>query len=518
MTIGFTRNPLHRRRIGDASGPSDGTPMYETVIVGGGPAGTGSLLWAARHGRLGAWLDSGVALLERSDCLGGSLGEHPLNADSRGTSFLECLDGPDCAPFLAELKADPVTRELEHFRTGHPTLELVSRFEQRLGAALLTEFDRHPNSRAFTGTSARAILLQRDGSVAVCAAGLDGQRVVVRAASAVLAIGGRPRVSWSSVELVPGVSLGQWRDKIVSSHRLLTHGGAEEVARRLARVDRSPRVVVIGGSHSAFSAAWLLLEGIPELRFGARGLQILHRTEPRPSYPSRAAAHVDFHEFSESDVCPATGRVHRFAGLQGDGREVWRRIHRKPGTEPDERVVSRSIDGMSRSDLIRLLQGADVIVPALGYRLATLPVYDPQGRRVPLAQTGPAVRQDARLLAADGTPVPGLFGVGLGSGFMPWGAMGGERSFTGQQNSLWLYQNDIAKMIYTATRRVAEQRRQRSAPTMCEGGRHRATDTLDVIPQAKGAELAMAGTPGRSRHGAHRARRVGEHRLASRVR
>jgi hypothetical protein len=492
-----------------------------------------------------AWLDSGVALLERSDRLGGSLGDYPLNADSRGTSFLDCLDGPDCAPFLAELKSDPVTRELESFRAGHPPLELVGRFERRLGAALLTEFDRHPNSRAFTGTNARAILLQRDGSVAICAAARNGRRTVVRAASAVLAIGGRPRVSWSSIELAPGVSLGQWRDKIVSSHRLLTHGGAEELARRLARVDRRPRVVIVGGSHSAFSAAWLLLEHIPGVRFGAQGVQILHRGQPRPTYPSRAAAHVDFYEFSESDVCPVTGRVHRFGGLQGDGREVWRRLHRKPGTEPDGRVVARPLAGMSRPDLIRLLEDADVIIPALGYRLATLPIYDAQGRRVPLAQTGPTVRQDARLLAADGTPVPGLFGVGLGSGFMPWGAMGGEESFTGQQNSLWLYQNDIAKMIYTATRRLAEQHRQPSAPTSCEGGRHRATDTFDIIPEtkptalamtgstrgrhratdtfdiipeAKGAELAMAGTTqAKSRHGAHRARRVGQHRLESRV-
>jgi len=30
------------------------TPIYETVILGCGPAGTGSLVWAARRGPLGA--------------------------------------------------------------------------------------------------------------------------------------------------------------------------------------------------------------------------------------------------------------------------------------------------------------------------------------------------------------------------------------------------------------------------------------------------------------------------------
>jgi hypothetical protein len=433
------------------------TPLYETVILGGGPAGTGALVWAARHGRLGAWLDGGVALVEQADELGGGLGRYTLNADSRGTSFLECLDGPDCSPFLADVGADPVAQELERFRATHPTLELVDRFERRLGAAILAEFDRYPNSRAFTGTRAEAIRLQDDGSVAVFTADADGRRMLVRAASAVVAIGGRPNASWSEIEVTPGVHLGEWREKIVSSHRLLSRGGAQEVARRLARAHGSPRVVILGGAHSAFSAAWMLLEQIPGLSFGARGVQILHRSEPRPTYASRAAAHVDFYEFSESDVCVATGRVHRLGGLQGDGREVWRRMHRKPGTEPDDRAVAMPIGGLSRADLLGLLTDCDLIIPALGYRLATPPIYSAGGTRVPLAHTGPSVDTHARLLDRYGTPIAGVFGVGLGSGFLPWGAMAGEESFSGQQNSLWLYQNGLGKLIHDSTRRRAQR-------------------------------------------------------------
>lgn len=436
------------------------TPVYETVILGGGPAGTGPLVWAARHGRLDAWLDSGVALVEQAEELGGSIGEYPLNADSRGTSFLECLDGPECARFLTELRADPVVCELEPLRTAHPTLALAGRFERRLGAALLAEFDRHPNSRAFTGNRAAAIRLQRDGSVAVSIAAQDGRNTVVRAASAVVALGGRPNTSWSTIEIVPGVSLGQWRNKIVSSHRLLTRGGAEEVARRLARANRSPRVVILGGAHSAFSSAWMLLERIPDTNFGgfgARGMQILYRSEPRPTYGSRDQAHADFYEFSEIDVCRATGRVHRLGGLQGDGRQVWRRMHRKPGTQPDDRTVAMPIGSLSRAQLLRLFDESDLIIPALGYRLATLPIYDAHGRRVPLAQDGPAVEAHARLRAADGRSIPGVFAAGLGSGFVPWGTMSGEESFAGQQNSLWLYQNGLGKLIYNNTRWRAQQ-------------------------------------------------------------
>jgi hypothetical protein len=64
------------------------------------------------------------------------------------------------------------------------------------------------------------------------------------------------------------------------------------------------------------------------------------------------------------------------------------------------------------------------------------------------------------------TGVSGVLGVGLGSGFMPWGVMAGEESFVGQQNSPWLLQNDIGKMIYAGTRRLAQRQRQSAAEPM----------------------------------------------------
>ena len=441
------------------------------MIVGGGPAGTGSLVWAARHGRLSGWLDGGVALVERSARLGGSLGQYPLKADSRGTSFLECVDGPDCEPLLADVRADPVTRALEGWRDRNPALELVDRFQRRLGAAILTEFGRHPNSRAFTETTAEAIRLEPDGTVGVVIAGQDGQRSTIRAASAVVALGGRPIRSWSRIEIAPGLDLGPWRQKIMASNRLLAVGGAQDVARRLARANRVPRVLILGGAHSAFSSAWMLLEHIPGLRLGPRSVQILHRSQLRVSYFSRADALADSYDFAESDVCPATGRVHRLGGLQGDGREVWRRMNGRVGGEPDGRVVASPIGDLSRADLICQLDDADLIVAALGYRLATLPLYDARRRPVQLANTGPSVGPDSRLLTADGTAVPNVFGVGLGSDFVPWGEMSGEASFTGQQNSLWLYQNGLGEMVYTSTRQLANQRRaaETEAPTDAPG-------------------------------------------------
>ena len=46
-----------------------------------------------------------------------------------------------------------------------------------------------------------------------------------------------------------------------------------------------------------------------------------------------------------------------------------------------------------------------------------------------------------------GAPVPGAFGIGLAAGYVPSGQLGGERSFRGQANGLWLWQNDVGRII-----------------------------------------------------------------------
>lgn len=436
---------------------AEGRPAFETVILGGGPAGTGPLVWAAQNGRLGPWLDRGVAVVERSTG-GSSLGHYALNADSPGRSFLECLDGPDCEPALLEVRRDPVTQEMEAWRTGHPPLELVDRFERRVHTAIGAEIGRHPGSRVYADTTARALHLQPDGSIVAVISTDDGQRESIHAASAVMALGGEPNTSWEGVERATGTDVAQWRHKIISSHRLLKHGAAEQVGHLLASKGRPLRAVIVGGSHSAFSSAWILLERMPEARFDDHGVQILYRTEPRVTYYSRAEAEADAYRFAEADVCQATGRVHRLGGLQGDGRQMWRRMHGKDGLEPDHRAVLRSLRDTSRSELVTLFEDADLIVSAFGYRLATVPVFDKDGYPVPLARSGPAVGSDARLLDAEGRPIPGLFGIGLGSGFTPWGGMSGEASFTGQQNSLWLYQHGLGELIHNGARSHAADR------------------------------------------------------------
>jgi hypothetical protein len=424
----------------------------ETVILGAGPAGTGSLVWAARHGVLGDWLDAGVTIIEQSESLGGTMGRYALNADTLGGTFLECLDGPRCEPELVALRRDPLAIALSDWRDRLPPLELAGQFLDRLGVALRAMIARHPRSLLLTSATARQLKLECDGTV-TASIEHGGSKHEIAAGSAVIALGGVQSTAWSEIEIAPGMHLGRWRRKLLPSEALLVRGGAEHAARHLSG-KREPRVVIIGGAHSAFSSAWLMLNHLG-IGFGSGGIRILHRNGLRIFYPSREAAVLDGYTFDEDDVCSATGRVFRLAGLRGDGREICRRMRGLGGLEREDRVVAQAVATLDRREFTKLLDAADLIVCATGYRLKTIPVLGEDDTPIALARVGPTVDHNSRVLTAGGHALENVLGVGLGSGFKPWGTMAGEVSFTGQQNSLWLYQNGLGQSIHDSTRRYA---------------------------------------------------------------
>jgi len=422
------------------------------------------LTWAAGAGLLRPWLERGVAIVDQQERMGGTVGRYALNADTLADTFLECLEGVDRHAALAAMREDPAARALDSFRGRLPPLALVGRFLGGLGDALAAEMQQHPRSRFVAGVRVRALHLRADGTIAADLADDFGRRRTLQAASAVLALGGRQQTDWRAIALRPGLTLARWRHKIIPSDHLLTRDGALAAAERLAgRRGSPPRAAILGGSHSAFSAAWMLLERLPRIAFGDGGVSVLYRAAPRVFYPTRAAATADSCAFMESDVCPATGRVHRLGGLRGDGREMWRRMRSLDGEPAETRAVARPIESLDTGELAAQLDAANLIVPAFGYRLATVPVFAAQGGRVRLADAGPSVDADARLRTADGGVLPNVFGIGLGSGFRPWGLMAGEPGFRGQQNSLWLYQHGLGALIHDNVRRWAAERCDRAA-------------------------------------------------------
>ena len=79
-----------------------------------------------------------------------------------------------------------------------------------------------------------------------------------------------------------------------------------------------------------------------------------------------------------------------------------------------------------------MIAEAALVVPSFGYRSTMLPVFDAGGARLSLNADlgGIAVGEQSRLLLSDGTSVPNLFGIGLGTGYKLPASMGGDKNWS----------------------------------------------------------------------------------------
>lgn len=427
------------------------------VIVGGGPAGLALLLAAHRTGELSSLLDGGVAVVEQSQCLGsGSIGGYAINSDSSGRTFVDCLLGPDDTE-LTRLADHPLTRPLADAGDGAVALRDAGRFLRLVGEAVGRIVAAHPASSVLTTHHATSVTQVAGGwSVQIRDLATGAERTLLTRHVA-LATGAQQPAERLAAETVAGVNLVQrCADRLLQSGDVLSAGGLEHVAGLLAGKPE-PRVVIVGGSTSAASVAHALLHRMHQVQFGADGIVLLHRRELRVYYPDRASALMEgYTEWTEDDVCPISGKVFRFAGFRLDARELVMQARGIGGRRPEPRIRLRRL-GADDAGAVRLIDGADVVVAALGYRPRALPVHGQDGRPITLlSQTGPQkplVDNQCRVLDGGGRPVPGLFGIGLGAGFVPRGRLGGEASFRGQANGLWLWQHDVGSLIIDAVMR-----------------------------------------------------------------
>lgn len=429
-------------------------PRFKLVVVGGGPAGLSPLLAAHRMGHLEALLSSGIAVVDKANRLGaGSIGQYAINSDSGGRSFVDCLDAGYPSE-LTKLRAHPLTRQLASAGDGAVPLADVGCFLGHVGEAVERMMRHHPASAVMVGHEAISAQQIPNGWRVELRDLSTGAPRSVTAEQLVIASGAHQPERRLATERVAGRTLAECcGTRLLQSGDVLAAGGLERV-NRLLRSKRQPRVTIIGGSTSAAAVAHALLNRMPEAEFSSAGITILHRRPMRIYYPDRQSAVSDgYTEWTEEDVCQISGRIFRFAGLRLDSRELIMQARGVGGRAPEPRLHLHRL--LTHDDEARrLIDAADVVVAAFGYRPRALLLRDFKGSPIPLfADTGakaPMVDGKCRVLRADRAPLENIFGIGLAAGFLPRGRMGGESSFRGQANGLWLWQHDVGELIVNA--------------------------------------------------------------------
>ncbi|TDN79038.1 DegT/DnrJ/EryC1/StrS family aminotransferase [Stakelama pacifica] len=432
-------------------GAGTGPDRTGTAIIGGGPGGMAVMIAAAREGRIEQLAERGLTIIDRSATLGdGRLGEYAITSDSTAETFLTAIaESP--YPEIAALADAPGSRIIQGYKgaLGVP-LALTPPFLREL-AERITGIAERAGARILRGVDAEHARRLGGGGWSVALRLPDGERRELVADNLLIATGGRQCIDTSRAEKIVGQTLGALAgERLILSGDVIRTGGMAALARRLADV-RAPRIAVVGGSTSALSTVALLLKAQPALPLGADAIRLIHRRPLRPFFPSVEAAHAEgFTDFTDADICPISGFVYRLAGFRLEARELLLRMLAVGGRVPDPRVAM--IDAVRDEAAARTaISDADIVIAALGYRPNGMVLQEADGTRIALAADAPGrprlVNQRCQVIDASGNPLPDAYGIGLAAGFVPEGRLGGEPSFQGKANGLWLWQNDVGSMI-----------------------------------------------------------------------
>jgi hypothetical protein len=424
--------------------------MYHATFVGGGPAGLAPLVWAARRGTLKQLAAEGLVVVERGRAIGaGTIGDYAIGSDTLAETFLECLE--NCAePRLSELREHPAAVAVASHSGGSVPLPVVAAFLEVLGTTM-SDLIVSAGGRILTSVKAVRSQQRTNGSwqTKILAAGGEDDLV---SHNLVLATGGRQTREDLHMRSVAGRSLlPRFSEKLMLSGEVLACGGVSEVSRRLDS-RTAPTVAIVGGSHSAVAVAHVLLTRC-SVAFGPEAIKLLHRRPLRIFYPSAASAIADgYSDFDANDICPVSHRLFRLGGFRLEARDLLLRALEIGGRAPEPRMQLFPLGAPTAEVIVKdILEQADLVIAALGYKPNALPLFDENGNKILLAEPPlPLVDRWCRVVDINGRSVPRVYGLGLAAGFVPDGALGGEPSFRGQTNGIWFWQNGVGAMIVDA--------------------------------------------------------------------
>jgi hypothetical protein len=435
---------------------SGSTRHFHSAIVGGGPAGTGPLVYGAWSGRLGELLDRGLALIEGGGELGaGRLDRYAINSNSTGATFLECLEHDVASPYLAGSAASPLREEIGRSRDDVVPLHLAGGLLRRIGRDLLEAAARVPASQVYLQTRAEEVRVLAPGKFEIALRTAEGAAERITASSVLLATGGTPQVcraSGAQIAAACAAHGGGRRPLFMNSDELLQESGRRGAEAWLDGFD-APQVLIVGSAHSAFSSAWLVLERLHGgFELGPGAVTLLHRSPVKVCYDTVAQAHADGYDaFAPQDI-GSKGQVFPMAGLRGDAKALYRRVAGlgDAAPEPRLRVAPLPRDAAGYAALGIDWENLALVVFATGYVQPEVPLRNARGNPIALQgqYTERYVDQQCRVLDVFGNAIPGLYASGFTSGFSPTDMLGGEASYAGKENSVWLCQHRLGETLF----------------------------------------------------------------------
>jgi len=421
------------------------------IIVGLGPAGAGFLFNAYRSGEYKRLCANGLLILDSAYSLGdGRLGEYEVSANSVNDVFLNCLADPSFGAIFSSLQDLPAYQRMRANPQGVSMLPEVAKV---LGAAtelLVTHLELAHGLDVRRGTRLEAIR-RRGEHFDLRVRAPNGLSYAIPTASVVLNVGGiqTPRLLLGALQEMNLVAPKE-SERLLASDYALSEPAPSLRAHFGKLLQASQSLVVVGGSHSAFSVVERLAVELESE--GLREIVLLHRSPIKLFFETREAAQRAGYIFDEqSDVCPVSGRINRSGGLRYRAFEIGCGVlgdGKVPGTHVRVRtLLVDGLDAIASADAQRCLDACAGVIQCIGYQPSLPELADDDGEPIVLREIQGGLDSDAGGSPCDtaGQHIEGLHLFGLGSGLAVDPEIGSEASFHGRIYGIWQFHHDASR-------------------------------------------------------------------------
>lgn len=441
------------------------------AVAGFGPAGCGFLLHAIKTNAIEQLIDEGLVIIDQEAVPGpGKVGHYQLTGNSLSRAFLDCVDDPDLAWLFDDLlETEPSIKQLRALEFEAPPLDIVGNFLTAMAKRTLDYLTQEHGVPVLLETVIDRMQHHASGGYTLDLRNRQtGQAFIISAQNVVCALGGRQSKSVvEATEIAPGLKLGTSTDHLMVSDEFLMMPD-EAVRAAIPFSESSGDIVVVGGSHSAISTIDRLCQALAPV--GLKRLTMLHASPLRLYYASAEEAQQDNYPFLDpEDICAMSGRVNRFGGLRYRSLDVAKSIL-KTGRMPEHDVAINWLPLKSADPALigNTLKEAPAVIACMGYQANLPPVVDDQNADISLCNfpRGIEVDETGRIKTTCQGPMQGLFAIGIGSTLLRRSeAIGGEASFRGSADGVWLYHNHGGGVILNALENRGSNRERHFVPT-----------------------------------------------------
>jgi lysine/ornithine N-monooxygenase len=312
-----------------------------------------------------------------------------------------------------------------------------------------------------------------------------GNEVTLKARAVVFATGGKQTVKSNlyteALKLLT-------EENVFMSDWVLQKDGYIKLYENIVKNNKK-RIVIIGGSHSAFSCAWIILNcpsSYNNIKLGEDlihrtcnrcedckcfgtitdrnwyigkqsiadqvdvNIKILYRDHIRVFYSTEQDAINDGYTcYNKREALNKQGRVYPFIGIRGDAKELYKKITRG---EEKRIQLTKTFD-----DQFDYIKEADIIIWACGYNTNSIPIKDFRGHNIDLSLDDSnmiEVDKQLRIINSKRVPIPNLYGIGQGYSTKAPEIINGKKA---RADSIHLYNSHISAKLYKSLENLISQ-------------------------------------------------------------